>query len=524
MCIASMETQCNSIHTSKTTSLGDGRRAVKRAGACQRPAGMAQDNGRDSVATARRDSYAFESGQPQATAHAPKLEQVADDVRSPYLSDDDLALRFVDRHKDSLRFVSSWDRWMHFADGCWRRDETLRIFELVRMLCREVATREVSDEGKAKGTASAKTIAAVERLAKCDRRVAATSDQWDQDPWLLNTPSGTVELLTGGFRSHDVSDYLSKITTVTPDENCRTPLWDEFLQTITAGDATLIEFLYRIAGYNLTGDTREECLFFLYGPGGNGKGVYTSVLSGIWGEYHRTTPIETLLETKGDRHPTDLARLQNARLVLANETEEGRSWAEAKVKTLTGRDRIAARFMRQDFFEFEPKFKLVISGNHKPSLKNVDEAIRRRIVLVPFTVTIPADRRDPALKEKLRAEYPGILHKCIVGLNAYLEHGLTPPKAVLDATAEYLTSEDSLAAWRDEHTVCDPSAWCATTKLYADFRGWAEMVGERVPSTKAFSQALRDRSSAWGIEKRDTRTAKGFDGIRLKTADGSERM
>jgi putative DNA primase/helicase len=179
------------------------------------------------------------------------------------------------------------------------------------------------------------------------------------------------------------------------------------LRRITAGDDRLVSYLQRAFGYALTGNVREHALFFGYGTGANGKGVTLNTLAGILGDYHESAPIETFTASSGDRHPTELADLRGARLVTATETEEGRRWAESRIKMLTGGDRVKARFMRQDFFEYNPQFKLFITGNHKPSLRSVDEAIRRRFHLIPFTVTIPPEQRDPDLAEKLKTEWPG---------------------------------------------------------------------------------------------------------------------
>ena len=220
---------------------------------------------------------------------------------------------------------------------------------------------------------SAKTVAAVERLASADRRIAATVDQWDTDSSLLNTPGGTIDLRTGDMRPHAPGDYITKITAAAPGGEC--PTWLEFLNRITGGDVELQAFLQRMAGYSLTGDTSEHALFFGYGTGANGKSVFVETLAGLLGDYHRMAPIETFTATIGDQHPTNLAGLRGARLVTAVETEEGRRWAESRIKQLTGGDKVAARFMRQDFFEFTPQFKLIIVGNHKPGLRSVDEAI-----------------------------------------------------------------------------------------------------------------------------------------------------
>jgi putative DNA primase/helicase len=182
-------------------------------------------------------------------------------------------------------------------------------------------------------------------------------------------------------------------------------------------------------------------------------------MAGILGDYHRTAPIETFTASNSDRHPTDLAGLRGARLVSASETEEGRLWAESRIKQLTGGDMISARFMRQDFFDFLPAFKLFITGNHKPSLRSVDEAIRRRFHLIPFAVTIPPEERDPDLKVKLEAEWPGILAWLIQGCLSWQASGLRPPQAVQEATAAYLEAEDAIAAWIEERCEIDPQAW-----------------------------------------------------------------
>jgi putative DNA primase/helicase len=363
--------------------------------------------------------------------------------RPPAFSDEALALRFADRHDGDLRFVAAWSKWLAWDGARWRFDDTLHAFDLARHICREAATE--CNKGKtAVAIASAKTVAAVERLARADRRLCATVHQWDTDPWLLNTPDGVIDLRAGEASSHRADGYMTKITAVGPRGDC--PRFLAFLDRIAAGDAQLIAYLRRVFGYALTGLTQEHALFFAYGTGANGKSVLLSTVAGILGDYHRTAPIETFVASNGDRHPTDLAGLRGARLVTATETEEGRRWAEAKIKQLTGGDTISARFMRQDFFEYRPAFKLAIAGNHKPSLRSVDEAIRRRFHLIPFAVTIPADDRDSDLAEKLKAEWPGILAWMIEGALVWLASGLQPPQAVLDATEAYLSAEDAIAA------------------------------------------------------------------------------
>ena len=315
----------------------------------------------------------------------------------------------------------------------------------------------------------------------------------------------------------DSTDRLSQRITIT---QCTAvapggeyPLWQQFLQRITSGDETLQRYLQRVAGYALTGSTQEHALFFLYGTGANGKSVFLNTIAGILGGYHRIAPIETFTASNNDRHPTELAGLRAARLVTSIETEEGRRWAESKIKMLTGGDKIAARFMRQDFFEFTPQFKLVIAGNHKPGLRSVDEAIRRRFNLVPFTVTIPREERDDRLTERLRQEWVGILQWMIDGCLDWHERKLAPPEAVTTATAEYLESEDAIAAWIDDCAERDPNAFEKSTALFASYTEWANKAGEYVGSQKRFAQALETRGI---VPFRHYQSGRGFHGLRLK--------
>jgi putative DNA primase/helicase len=418
------------------------------------------------------------------------------------LSEDALALIFVAQHGENLRYVATWGRWLEWDGKRWHPDSTLHVFDLARETCRDALGRKKLD---------AKTVTAVEKLAKADRRVAATSNQWDADPWLLNGPSGTIDLRNGAMREHRREDYLTKSTAVTPAGDC--PQWITFLERIFGGDRELIAFIQRVCGYSLTGITREHALFFGHGTGANGKSVFVSTVAGILGDYATTAPMETFTSSGTDRHPTELAGLRGARLVTASETEEGRRWNETRIKSLTGGERIAARFMRQDFFEFTPQFKLLIVGNHKPGLRGVDEAIRRRMNLIPFTVTIPAEERDERLSEKLRAEWPGILQWMVDGCAEWEGEGLAQPEAVREATDAYLAAEDALAEWMREKCHRSATSYALTSDLFASWKSWAEAAGEPVGTQKRFSQVLEDRGLVKRLQGGTGRS--GFDGIRL---------
>jgi putative DNA primase/helicase len=321
-----------------------------------------------------------------------------------------------------------------------------------------------------------------------------------------------VELRTGTVRPARQEDYCTKSTAVAPGGDC--PRWREFLSKITGGDAELQLYLQRVAGYCLTGITGEHALFFCYGTGANGKGVFINTLAGIWGDYAVTAPMETFVVSHNDRHPTELAMLRGARLVVAQETEQGRGWDEAKIKALTGGDRIAARFMRQDFFEFVPQFKLLIAGNHKPGLRGVDEAIRRRLHLIPFRVTIPPEERDTHFADKLKPEWPGILQWALDGCLEWQRIGLAPPAAVRDATDAYLAAEDAVANWLLE--CCEKSSVAQTElrDLYASWSKWCERTGEHAGTQKSFSQALEDQGYQKRLVGHASRT--GFAGIAIR--------
>ena len=359
---------------------------------------------------------------------SPELAELGEQLRQecpPAYSDEALALRFTERYADKLRYVAAWSKWLIWNGQYWQFDDTLKAFDYARKICRGAASE--CDKKFANAIASAKTVAAVERLARADRRLAATADQWDADPWLLNTRVVLSISARANVGRMIQAYYMTKIAGIAPDAACPVPHWNSFLDRVTGGDAELIAFLHRVVGYALTGVTREHALFFLYGTGANGKTTFLNAITGAMGDYCRIAPIETFTASISERHPTDLAGLRGARLVTAVETEEGRRWAESKIKALTGGDKISARFMRQDFFEFTPQFKLLIAGNHKPGLRSVDEAIRRRFYLIPFTVTIPTAERDPELLEKLKTERPGILHWMIEGCLRWQQHGLAPP-------------------------------------------------------------------------------------------------
>ena len=357
------------------------------------------------------------------------------------------------------------------------------------------------------------SISAVERIARSDPKHACTAEEWDADIWLLNTADWVVNLKTGTMRPHDRQDRMTKITTATPRGPC--PLWLTFLDQVTGGDKELQSYLQRMVGYCLTGSTQEHAMFFLYGTGSNGKSVFVNTLVTILGDYAANAPMETFIDNRNDRHPTDLAGLRGARVVTATETEQGRRLNESRIKEITGGDRITARFIHNDNFTYPPTYKLLMSGNHKPAIRNIDEAMRRRMHLIPFEVTIPRERRDPQLQGNLLKERDGILVCALEGCLLWQRMGVCPPKSVQDATSEYFEGEDAMGGWIEERCVLATNAKALTAELFNDWKQWAESAGEFVGSQRRFADLLITR----GLEKwRNSVGLRGFRGIGLKVS------
>ena len=311
--------------------------------------------------------------------------------------------------------------------------------------------------------------------------------------------------------------YITKSTSVAPEPGIPT-LWLNFLHQTTKGDHELIRFLRQMCGYCLTGDTREHALFFIFGPGGNGKSVFLNTVINIMGDYAVTAAMDTFTASKADRHSTDLAMLRGARLVAVSETEEGRAWKESLIKQLTGGDRVTARFMRQDNFTFKPQFKLVIISNHKPRLKNVDDAMRRRINIIPF-VHKP-ESPDPYLEDKLREEYPQILNWMIEGCHDWQKNGLIRPAIVQEATADYFEAQDLFGTWLEENCETGRNKSTASSILYADWKIYAERAGENPGSQVRFSNDMEKR----GFSKIRTSSMRGYEGIALQPKEQEERL
>ncbi len=419
-------------------------------------------------------------------------------------TEESLAREFVAMHGDHWRFDHTRQTWLRWDGKSWAHDEC----RLIRHVISE-HLREAGAFGFKPQIANARTVAGVEKLASSNPAIAATSALWDSDGWLLGTTSGTVDLQTGRLHEGTPGEYITRLTAVGPSDGQATQ-WLRFLNEATANDQDQVGFLQRWCGYCLTGSTREHAFAFIYGPGGNGKSVFLNTVAGILGGYAETATMETFADSRHDRHSTELAMLNGARLVTASETEQGRGWAEAKVKAITGGDPITARFMRQDNFTFRPQFKLMIAGNHAPSLRNVDEAMRRRLNILPFVVK-PA-QPDAQLESKLREEWPQILAWMIAGCLDWQAKGLRRPDAVAGATERYFADQDTFGQWLEEKCETGNNFTAQPTPLFQSWSLYAQSTGELAGTQKDFKSTLERR----GFVGARSNGARIYRGIRLR--------
>lgn len=436
------------------------------------------------------------------------------------------AHRIRDHYGDRLLFVSGigWHVWRDGV-GPWRLDDLAArriVHGLGKIIANEAASMaewvaaatdavELGRRQKAmnarfawarQSESSARIEAAMHMAASL---LNARADALDSNPSLLGTPGGVLELESGRFRPHRQNDRITKTTSCDFNPNAAAPTWGKFIASTFAGDAELSDFVQRLAGYALSGSRGDHVLPILFGSGANGKSTFLSAMQFVLGDYASTAAPGLLMTRNGEQHPTEYADLHGRRLVIASESGEAGRLNEELVKRLTGGDRIKARRMKQDFFEFDPSHLLILQTNHKPRVTGTDEGVWRRLRLIPFTVTVPENKRDPRLSDKLRAEASGILAWAFQGYRRYQEIGLRAPAAVTAATADYRSASDQVGAFLSEHCIIDPTATATAADLYRAYADWCEANGERARPQRDFGTRLAER----GFE-----AGKGAGGVR----------
>lgn len=468
------------------------------------------------------DDLEFEGVQPARPPRAATVKETAIAAGATHpLTDYGNAERLVDAHGDDIRYVPQlgWHAW----DGRrWQPDGDGEVHRRAKQTVRAIARQALDHEGDARDrmvkhafkSEQAPRLEAIVKLAQTERDVVAAIEALDRDPYALNVRNGTLDLATGTRRAHDRADHITKLAPVEHDPTADCPTWRSFLETIFARDDDTIAFVQRAVGYSLTGSTEEQVLFVLHGRGENGKSTFVDTLQELLGDYAQQAPTEMLMQqsrARGGATP-DLARLPGARFVSAVETGEGRRIDEPLVKQLTGGDRITARRLYREPFEFTPTHKLWLATNHLPQIAGTDHAIWRRVRLIPFAVTIAPEQKDLRLKQKLLAEGPGILRWALAGCAAWLAEGLATPACVLEATQAYRDDMDELGAFLDECLSLEQADNAVKASiLYTRYGYWAQGAGATPITPTAFGRALTER----GFQKTKRRDGWHYLGVTL---------
>lgn len=440
-------------------------------------------------------------------------------------TDDGNARRLVDTHEAAFGYVPERGLWLSWTGHRWRWDVGGDIVERAREIARGLLVFTKADAKFKKTSLSARGVNAMVQLARSDLRVRVHHSTLDARPYELNTPAGPINLRTGQPLDPDPAALHTRCTTVAPDYDTIPKRWLKFLADTFAGEEEVTNYVRRLLGMALVGTVHESILPFAWGAGANGKTTLFDVVMRILGigdnGYALAAPAELLLAKIHNDHPTEIARLSGARVVVCTEIEDGQRFAEAKVKLLTGKDVITGRFMRQDYFNFRPTHTLFLLGNNKPAVRTGGPAFWRRIRLIPFLHTVPEGERDPKLADKLvDEEAPAILAWLISGAVGYLHNGLVEPNSVRAATSSYEHDQDSLGRFIDECCVVGRSdrqdLRIQMSELRAAYEKWCGDEGDDPLGPKAFGQGLRNR---FGVTDWRSHGRRFYCGIRLDETD-----
>jgi putative DNA primase/helicase len=430
------------------------------------------------------------------------------------------ATRLAARHGNNLHYTAArgWFTW----DGCrWAPDEKgLTVQSLAKETAKSIFAEIENAADKtamfrhARRSQSKASIDAMVWLARSEPGIPAAITDFDADTYAFNLGNGTLNLRTGELQPHRREDLISNKVPIEFDAAADCELWDAFLWRATDRNEELYKYLRRFVGYLLVGDTSDQSLHFLYGLGANGKSVFCEVLMRLLGDYAMSVSPDLIMLKRHGGIPNDVARLRGVRAALMNETSQGSRFDEAKLKDLTGGDTLTARFLHAEFFDFTPTHRIVIRGNHKPTINGTDDGIWRRLRLVPFTVAIPPDEQDRDLIRKLEAELPGILNWALRGCLEWQADGLKPPPIITDAVRQYREESDTLGRFLIECCEQRQLAQVKSSTVYKRYQEFAEAAGERWIPSKDFPGEMERRGFTY---KRGTGGTRFYFGVELRS-------
>jgi putative DNA primase/helicase len=444
------------------------------------------------------------------------------------LTDATNAERLVNEFGRDIKYNAAWKKWVVWNGKYWEIDESGALvhekgLETIRNIYEELAKTDdyrerIEIENFAMKCENVRRREAMVKTAQYISNMNIVSDGLDTNPWLLNVRNGTIDVLTGEFREHRQEEMITKIANVEYDPAADCPMWKNFIREIMNYKTELITFLQTAAGWALTGNIQEQTMFILYGSGANGKTTFLNTIMHLLGDYATATPTESFMKKNSDQNTNDIARLRGTRFVTTTEAEQGRRLSEPLIKKITGNDQMTARFLYGEYFNFTPTFKIFMATNHKPVIKGTDHGIWRRIKLIPFTTTIPDEKQDKNLEEKLKQEASGILNWLLEGTARWRREGLQAPSAILNATDEYRGEMDVIGNFLKERAVQGIAYSIRIREFYKAYAEWCDDNNEHAVSERFFSMRLKEM----GYEQTRTSEARFWAGLGL-LAMGNEK-
>ena len=430
------------------------------------------------------------------------------------------AYRLLTEHGKDIRYNVLWKKWIVWNGMRWEMDDGYLIqdkgLRMIRGIYKELLNtadyRERIDiEKHGMQSESARRRKALIEVASWIPELNVKTDELDKDPWLLNVKNGTVDLRSGEMREHKQDDLITRMANVEYNQKAECPIWRQFIMEIMDFNTDLIRFVQSAAGWAITGDTSEQTMFILFGTGANGKSTFLNTIMNLLGDYAIATPTETFMRRSGDQITNDIARLRGTRFVTTTEAEHGKRLSEPLIKQITGNDRMTARFLYGEFFNFVPTFKIFMATNHKPVIKGTDHGIWRRIKLIPFTTRIEEEKQDKHLEEKLMLEGPGILNWLIEGAIRWRNEGLKTPNIVTNATNEYRAEMDVIGNFIKERCVQKPGVSIKARELFKTYQDWCDDHNEHAVSERFLGLRLKEM----GFDQKRSNDGRYWQGIQL---------
>ena len=430
------------------------------------------------------------------------------------------AYRLLTEHGKDIRYNALWKKWIVWSGCRWEMDDGYLIHDrglkMIRGIYEELLkTADFRDryEIEKHGTQSesARRRKAMIEVASWIPELNVKTDELDKNPWLFNVRNGTLDLRSGEIRQQRPEDLITMLANVEYEKDADCPAWKKFIREIMNYNTDLIYFIQNAAGWAITGDTSEQTMFILFGTGANGKSTFLNTIMNLLGDYATATPTETFMKKSGDRITNDIARLRGTRFVTTTEAEHGKRLSEPLIKQITGNDRMTARFLYGEFFNFVPTFKIWMATNHKPVIKGTDHGIWRRIKLIPFTTRIEEDKQDKHLEQKLMDEGPGILNWLIEGARRWREEGLHTPTIIIRATDEYRAEMDVIGNFLRERCAQGPGMSIKARELFKCYQDWCEENNEHAVSERFLGLRLKEL----GLEQKRSNDGRYWQGVWL---------